>query len=119
MPAVVYEVNIDLHPTVYEAYIEWLTPHMKEMGSVLEGITGATMSTRGKDITPPADYELPEGEAAVEKWCGLTVSYSIAAREGLDDYLANRSATMRQGALDRFGKKMKASRRIMDVLVAY
>lgn len=110
---VIYEVNIDVHPSIAEAYVEWLRPHIEEMYHQIHGLRSARLCRREPRLDYPADTPvLPDAT-----WVGYTVTYEILSRDALDDYLANRSGPMRQSALDTFGTgKFVAFRRIMDVL---
>jgi hypothetical protein len=98
---ILYEVNIEVEPSLADKYVEWLRVHIDEMRTVLHGIKRVTLAKR---------------DAAEDGWVAFTVVYSVASREDLDDYLANRAARMRQQAMETFGDKFRASRRIMNVV---
>ena len=118
--AVVYEVNLDLHPSIADEYIAWLQGHMGKMGEKIEGLQSIELARR--DATEGVAVPVDEDEQASGKlppWVGLTVWYRIATKAALDDYIQNRSAEMRQEGIAKFGTtKYKAFRRIMDSLPA-
>lgn len=104
---VVYEVNIDVHGDIHDAYVAWLLPHMEKMYTLIDGMTDARLLSRGA-VDTPADLT---GE-----WKGVTASYTIGTRAALNDYLENRAAAMRAEALEKFStSQFRATRRIMDV----
>lgn len=104
--AVVYEVNIDVDPTIADAYLAWLQHHIEEMHTQIEGLASVTLCRRPKQI-----------DGAGEDWVGFTSSYTIITRAALDDYIQHRAAAMRQDGYAKFGEgKFVASRRIMDVV---
>jgi hypothetical protein len=94
------------------------------MRAVLPGILRADICRRLEPVPCPSDYEETvsredggEGESRPSPWTGFTVSYLVDSKEHLDDYIANRSAAMRQEAIDRFGtSRFRAFRRIMAVV---
>lgn len=103
--AVVYEVNIDVDPSIASEYLTWLKPHIKEMFHQIVGLQDAWLSTRPPNASSPAD------------WVGYTVSYRCPSKEALDDYLENRASAMRQDAVAKFGtEKFLANRRVLSVL---
>lgn len=103
---VVYEVNIDVDPSISGKYVSWLKHHIELMRSQIEGLTEVTLCQRA-----------PQVDGGKDNWLGFTVSYYISTRAALEDYLEHRAAAMRQDALDTFGQgKFVASRRIMNVL---
>lgn len=120
---IVYEVNIDVHAEIASDYAEWLVGHVERMRTVLHGMLRADICRRCEPVPCPSDFEDDvaedggEGESKPAPWVGFTVSYLVASREDLDDYLARRAVLMRQEAVERFGTKhFRANRRIMDVV---
>jgi hypothetical protein len=119
---IVYEVNVDLHPSIAEDYLEWLRHHARQMYEMIEGLQTVTISVRDDAPPSPADYEEDDGGDGGEgaskpgPWVGVTSSYLIRTREALADYLAHRAGTMRADAVQRFGtRNFRAHRRIMEV----
>ena len=98
---VVYEVNIDVEPSIGDKYLSWLRLHVEEMKTQLHGIQRVSVCLR---------------DAAADGWIGYTVSYTVESREQVEDYLTNRAAAMRQQGLDAFGTSFRATRRIMNVV---
>jgi hypothetical protein len=98
---IIYEVNVEVEPSLSEKYLAWLRGHIGEMKTQLCGIQRVAVSSR---------------EAAADGWASFTIIYTLNSREDLDDYISNRSARMRQQAVDAFGTNFRASRRIMTVL---
>jgi hypothetical protein len=117
MAPVVYEVNVDVHPSIAEAYEAWLIPHVEKMFTLIEGLRSADICRREPTagVAVPTTPEESAAGAELPKWHGLTITYKIDTKEALDDYLANRAGPMRQDAIDHFGTtKFKAFRRIME-----
>lgn len=118
--AVIYEVNIDVHPSIASEYQAWLVGHVGRMRQMLFGLERADISSRGASVPPPADWEETnddggEGETKPAPWVGFTVSYLVESQMHLDDYIQNRSSIMRQEAIDQFGTKLfRATRRVME-----
>jgi hypothetical protein len=99
---IIYEVNIDVEPTMADKYVAWLRAHIGEMRTELRGIQRVVMAAR---------------DPAEDGWACFTVTYILAAKEDLDDYIAHRAGGMRQKAVEAFGaSSFRASRRIMNVL---
>lgn len=121
-PSVIYEVNVDVHPSIAAEYREWLVGHVSRMRQVLHGMQRADICQRIDAVPPPSDWvegsdDGGEGESKPAPWVGFTVSYLVESAAHLEDYVANRSAVMRQEAIDRFGTKhFRATRRVMEVV---
>jgi hypothetical protein len=119
---IIYEVNIDLHPSIAAEYKAFLKEHCRAMFAAIDGVRTATVCQREVTVPCPADYHEAsddggEGATRPADWVGLTVSYTIATRAALDDYFAHRAGAMRDEAVQRFGTtKFRAQRRIMEVL---
>eukprot|EP00672_Neobodo_designis_P010694 CAMPEP_0174868302 /NCGR_PEP_ID=MMETSP1114-20130205/65730_1 /TAXON_ID=312471 /ORGANISM="Neobodo designis, Strain CCAP 1951/1" /LENGTH=124 /DNA_ID=CAMNT_0016103517 /DNA_START=27 /DNA_END=398 /DNA_ORIENTATION=+ len=117
---IIYEVNIDVHPSIAQEYREWLAHHARGMFSLIEGLETAELSVRDGGVPCPPDYTEDDndgGDCATRPadWVGYTAVYRIRTRAALDDYVANRSGPMRAEAISRFGtSKFRASRRIME-----
>lgn len=117
---VLYEVNIDLHPDIAEAYKEWLRDHAGRMFGLIEGLRAADLYMRPDPVPCPADYDEDDGGDGGEgmdkprPWVGITATYRVGTQAALDDYLTHRASAMRAEAVERFGtKKFRASRRIL------
>jgi len=96
----VYEVNLAIHPSSFDAYLTWLKPHMAE---VLKspGFLSAEL------------FERPEGQ---ENWRSLSVRYMVESHEALDNYLRDRAPALRADAERHFAGQFRAERRILKGL---
>ena len=113
--AVVYEVNIDVHPALFPRYLAWLRPHAAAMHGQIHGLLDARIAQRG-DVPAPADYRPAAGEAAAPAtWKGLTAAYLCPSQAALDDYLTHRAAANRGDALKVFGSfdQLRFQRRVL------
>ncbi len=93
---VIYEVNLVPEPAIEEQFDDWLRDHVREMLG-LPGFIDATISR----------VEQEDGRAA------LSVQYELQDRKALERYLSDQAAGMRQAAIDRFGDRFSATRRIL------
>jgi len=91
---VLYEVNLSIDASVYDDYLQWLKLHIAEILKI-NGFVGAKT------------YFLQEDTHQV------IVVYKIKSQADLTNYLENHAAHFRQDALNRFGEKVKATRRIL------
>ncbi len=103
----IYEVNLEVEEEISHKVAGWLLDHIEKM---LEnkGFKAAYWFFRR--------YE-DEGRepAAKTLW---TIQYVIEDRPDLDAYLTNKAPAMRQEAVDKFGDKMVATRRVLNLLNA-
>src|SRR5262249_3746028 len=97
--ALVYEVTLDIEAGSAPEFDSWLKDHVKAM-LALPGFHDAR-------ILKPEGAE-PGSERRV-------VQYTLGSREELDQYLAEHAPRMRAEGVERFGDRMKASRRVLDV----
>lgn len=93
---VIYEVNLVPEPAIEEQFDDWLRDHVREMLG-LPGFIDATISR----------VEQEDGRAA------RSVQYELQDRKALEQYLSDQAAGMRQAAIDRFGDRFSATRRIL------
>ncbi|MEM1243453.1 MAG: DUF4286 family protein [Pseudomonadota bacterium] len=100
MIMIIYEVNIKTQPEIFAAYYDWLLPHVKQMLQY----AGFKTATLQQDETDE---------------CKITVSYQVATREDLENYLQHHAKTMRDDGINRFNDKFSISRRIFKVLEAF
>ena len=99
---VVYEVNIEVDPSIAELFQNWLPGHVQKIQS-LDGFLAANIFTR-----KPSD----EGLSTPNKlW---TVHYRIRSRKDLESYFQNEAPRLRQDAETRFGPKIWITRRILE-----
>ena len=101
---IVYEVNVDVRDSVYDAYRAWLSPHVAEI-LALPGFVSAEIFER-RDPPPPP------GKRA------LTVCYRLLDDSAMQRYLAEYAPRLREDAMRRFGDLASASRRVLESLEA-
>jgi len=95
----VYEVTLDISADQAAEFDTWLKEHVREM-LALPGFREARVLK-------------PEGaEAGAER---RVVQYTLASRADLDRYVAEQAPRMRAEGAKRFGDKLKASRRVLDL----
>ena len=95
----VYEVTLDISADAASEFDVWLKSHVRDM-LALPGFRDARVLT-------PEDPE----PGAVRR----VVQYTLAGRAELDRYLAEQAPRMRAEGTKRFGDKLKASRRVLDL----
>ena len=93
---IIYEVNVNLEPLIYQEYCEWLKQHVKIM-----------MKHRGF-----VKYILARNIQDNQ----ITIWYHITDMQALNTYLDQHSKVMRDEGIKKFGDKFKASRRILETL---
>ena len=94
--SIVYEVTLTVTSDVREAFLDWLQLHVQEMLG-LGFSEGRIYKEEGK-----------ENE--------FVVQYKMESREKLETYFEKHAPKMRKDGLDRFGDKMRASRRILSAV---
>lgn len=101
----IYEVNLEVEEDAKFGFAGWLPGHIDQILK-LPGFRGAQWFFRNHqdEDRPPADTVL---------W---TIQYIIDDQKHLDDYLADQAPKLRQEAIDKFGDKFKASRRVLRLL---
>ena len=97
---VIYEVTLEVAPGQVEAFDQWLPDHVRAM-LAQPGFESARIQR--------------DRERAEDGWRRRVVSYRLRHRHYLDEYLAGPAEGMRADGLRRFGKQMRASRRILDL----
>lgn len=95
---VIYEVEVELDPRIVGEYDTWLELHMREVLASEGFETGRVF--------------VPEDALADDGWVRRTVHYHVASRELLQRYFDGPAAALREQALDRFGTRFRASRRV-------
>lgn len=93
----IYEVNLQIQPSIYAAYRQWLTLHIQQV-----------LQFSGFQKAEVFEYK----EADSNSKC-LCVHYHVAALENLQHYLDHHATALRQDAIDQFGDKFQANRRIL------
>lgn len=98
---VLYEVNLQIDPEIYEAYQSWLPEHIKAL-LTLPGFISAECFE-----VDSAREESPKKQ--------ISVLYRLSDRASLDRYLTEDAPRMRKAATDLFGSQFQATRRIMTL----
>lgn len=98
---VIYEVNLEIDPSIAEAYLRWLKPHIAEL-LTLDGFESARL------------FQVESNSGTVD-YC---VHYQLRDRAVFDWYLETHASTMRQDAINRFGDRFRSSRRLLHAVDA-
>ena len=97
--AVIYEVNLQIEETVYEAYLAWLKPHVNTIVA-LPGFRSADLYT--------------EHSAPVAGKKKVTVLYTVDSMTALQSYLETQAAALREEGLKRFPGQFSATRQCLQ-----
>lgn len=100
---IIYEVNVSVKLEIAEAYAAWLAPHIHEI-LALPGFVRAVWYERDTEPNQLVNHR---------EW---TVQYHIENRNRLEEYLQKDAPRLRQDALDRFGEKFLAQRRVLELV---
>ena len=100
---IIYEVNLTVEPEIADGYGSWLEPHIEEILG-LPGFEGGIWLSRDPEAEDPPGRKL---------W---TIQYFLKNRKSLDDYLQQHAPRFRKQALDRFGDKFQAKRRVLELV---
>jgi len=101
---IIYEVNLSIQKEIADSYKQWLKKHMSEMLKI-EGFNKAQMFYRDPTDATPKD----------ENVILLTIHYTINDRKNLERYFSHEAKKMRQEAMDLFGNKFSATRRVLEL----
>ncbi len=93
-----YEVNLTVDNDIANDYGVWLAGHVDEMIAI-DGFTGA-QTLRVVDPDDPQHTT----------W---SVRYRLESEASLEAYMTHHASRMRQQAIDRFGERFTASRRVL------
>jgi hypothetical protein len=98
---VIYQVNLEIEPSIIDEYMSWLVVHVKEMVQ-FPGFQNAVI--------------LNEQQSSPQSNCiSLAVQYSIESMKDLDYYLHHYAPKMRESGIQKFSNKFKASRKIFII----
>src|SRR5579859_1212380 len=100
--SLVYEVTLDISADAAPEFDQWLAEHMRAM-LALPGFSDARILSPG------------EAEGGAPGTTRRVVQYTMAGRAALDRYIAEHAPRMRAEGVQRFGEKLKTSRRVLDV----
>jgi len=95
---VIYEVNINVNKEIYNDYYKWLISHMDDMLKI-EGFKKVEIGL--------VENQDDDGKKKVR------VSYTIDSYDNLQKYLTCHAPKMRSAAIEIFGDKFHADRRII------
>ncbi|MBT8080633.1 MAG: DUF4286 family protein [Gammaproteobacteria bacterium] len=100
--SVIYEVTLDVDREIATEFDEWLSAHVAEMLELPGFVSAETL----------------ESETDEEDRVQRVTRYTLEGRDELNAYLAGQAAAMRQDAIERFGERFQASRRVLSESVA-
>lgn len=96
---ILYEVNLEIEPSIEDQYLVWLKDHIQKMLQ-FEGFLDSKT------------YRQHESHQKVK----FTVHYFLKDQESLDHYLENHASQMREDALTLFSGQFSASRRVFRLV---
>ncbi|KTD13369.1 DUF4286 family protein [Legionella jamestowniensis] len=102
---IVYEVNLEIKVAIFDAYISWLKPHIKDL-LALDGFIKADLLF---DVDSKDDKETRK----------ITVAYYLKDYDTYSHYVTNHANQMREDALKRFNGQFNASRRVLKLEDTY
>lgn len=101
----IYEVNLEVNVAIFDEYMAWLKPHIKEL-LVLEGFLKANILFDKKDE-----------KKHLKK---ISVAYYINDYQSYLNYIEHQAPQMRKAALERFNGQFRVnSRRVLDIEGSY
>lgn len=95
---IIYEVNLTIEKAIYQDYYPWLLEHI-DVVLKIPGFQQAQI------------YQIKSDDVNAEQ---LTVHYTLASEQDLDNYLTHHAAALRADAVNRFGSRFSAVRRILN-----
>jgi hypothetical protein len=101
----IYEVNLELDEDINFKVAGWLTEHIDKM-LAFKGFKVAQWFFRR-----PEDEGRPDTKKTL--W---TIQYLVEDRASLDAYLNEHAEKMRADAVNQFGDKLSANRRVLNLL---
>ena len=107
---VIYEVNLRIDPSVYDAYLNWLIKHINGPDGML-----AMPGFERAYLLVPDPAHLPEAERTKDSTRQLSVQYRVRSARDLNHYLAHHAGRMREDGIRHFGNRFSATRRILNV----
>jgi quinol monooxygenase YgiN len=104
---VIFEVNLTFQKNIEKDFHAWLTGHIDDVLEIEGFISADWFETNS----------LPSSENhETSTW---TVQYRMKNQAALDHYLENHAARLRQPAIDQFGTKFQAVRRVLKPIKSY
>lgn len=102
MARLIYEVNLQLDPTLADDYLPWLRSHMQQMLG-LDGFLSADLAQVLQPSTP-------------DKQLQLCVRYQLRDESALQHYFDHHAQDMRAQGIARFGQQVQATRRVLHAV---
>ncbi len=99
---IVYLVELEMDAALREEYLAWLRKHVAEMLE-LPGFLDAEILER-RDPPPGAGS------------CALVAQYRLPDRAAWETYLSAHAPRMRAEGLARFGSRVQATRRVLELI---
>lgn len=103
----IYEVNASVDAEIFEDYQHWLKTHILHVLDS-EGFIDAKIY---KVDSKALSAEKSSSSSARQE---LTIHYKVESKEALEKYLKDRAPALREEALDRFGDRFTATRRVLE-----
>ena len=104
---VIFEVNLTFQKSIEKDFRAWLTGHVDDVLAI-EGF----ISAQWFETLPLPSTENSE----TSTW---TMQYHMKNQAALDHYLENHAARLRQPAIDKFGTKFQATRRVLKPVKSF
>ncbi len=95
---IIYEVNLAIDNDIFDAYTAWLRDHIREILTI-DGFIRAEVFA---EQAPAADVHR------------LVVHYHLHDLSSLESYFANHAERLRADAVEHFGDRFKATRRVLE-----
>lgn len=95
---VIYEVNLSIGLDIYNEYMTWLKKHVEDIVSY-DGFY---------------EYKIYSDNEKGSDKKKIIVHYKVSSLSKLQDYFSNHAAQTRQEAIERFGNKFSATRRVLE-----
>ena len=97
---VIYEVNLTINNDIYIDFRAWLNQHIDAILRIHTFIQASV-------------FKVEQNKNADEKQ--LTIQYQLNNRHDLEQYFIKFAAKMRTDAINQFGNKFSATRRILEL----
>ncbi|KTD18840.1 Uncharacterised protein [Legionella lansingensis] len=100
----IYEVNLEVNRPIFEDYIRWLQPHIKEL-LTFDGFLKADLL-----------FDTNDEQADVRK---ITIAYYLKDYQSYYNYINGPAVTMREQGSQRFKGQFVAHRRLLELQRSY
>lgn len=98
---VIYEVNLEIDPSIEVNFRAWLGPHIKEVLKC-SGFISANW------------FEIQSSNETSEHKIFWTIQYHVSDLACLENYIQFDSHRLREDGLQRFGSKFASTRRVLN-----